>query len=339
MSGNKIKLGKTGDSRTRGKTKPQEPKTELPEKLTTYKGFYDFLLAKGYSRKTSESFIRDTQNFINWCNKENIPVEQASYSDILHYIQGIKQRVQQRTASAYVNSIKHYFRYLKDSGEIEENPVNQVQIRGIKRKKLYDILTKPELESLYHHFEIPSEESQYINQNWYQSSVLANKRNKVILGLMVYQGLTTTELTNLDEKEVKLREGTVYIKGTRRSNERVMKLEAFQIMDLMEYTLKTRAEILKLSGKESEKLFISSGTGTKLQNTIQKLIDKLHKQNSKVTNTKQIRASVITHWLKLYNLRQVQYMAGHRYISSTEAYLINDLDDLQEDINKYHPIG
>jgi len=32
-------------------------------------------------------------------------------------------------------------------------------------------------------------------------------------------------------------------------------------------------------------------------------------------------------------------MAGHRFISSTEAYLINDLEDLQEDINKYHPIG
>jgi integrase/recombinase XerD len=32
-------------------------------------------------------------------------------------------------------------------------------------------------------------------------------------------------------------------------------------------------------------------------------------------------------------------MAGHRYVSSTEAYLVNDMDDLQEDINKYHPIG
>jgi integrase/recombinase XerD len=32
-------------------------------------------------------------------------------------------------------------------------------------------------------------------------------------------------------------------------------------------------------------------------------------------------------------------MAGHRYVSSTEAYLINDLEDLQDDIEKYHPIG
>lgn len=40
-----------------------------------------------------------------------------------------------------------------------------------------------------------------------------------------------------------------------------------------------------------------------------------------------------------HNFREVQYRAGHRYVSSTENYLVNDLEDLQEDINKYHPIG
>jgi site-specific recombinase XerC len=92
---------------------------------------------------------------------------------------------------------------------------------------------------------------------------------------------------------------------------------------------------------------VSAGESEQFRNIIQKLIKKLNKQNSKacselgrtVTSVKQIHASVITHWLKIYNLRQVQYMAGHRYVSSTEAYLINDLDDLQEDITKFHPIG
>jgi integrase/recombinase XerD len=32
-------------------------------------------------------------------------------------------------------------------------------------------------------------------------------------------------------------------------------------------------------------------------------------------------------------------MAGHRYVSSTEAFLINDLEGLQEEIDKFHPIG
>lgn len=32
-------------------------------------------------------------------------------------------------------------------------------------------------------------------------------------------------------------------------------------------------------------------------------------------------------------------MAGHKYISSTEAYLTNYLDDWQKDIEHFHPIG
>ncbi|MGB3342779.1 MAG: hypothetical protein WBA61_02595 [Aequorivita sp.] len=50
-------------------------------------------------------------------------------------------------------------------------------------------------------------------------------------------------------------------------------------------------------------------------------------------------ASVITIWLGQYNLRKVQYLAGHRYISSTERYLQNDLENLHEMVNNFHPIG
>jgi integrase/recombinase XerD len=61
--------------------------------------------------------------------------------------------------------------------------------------------------------------------------------------------------------------------------------------------------------------------------------------NKQFINFQQIRASVITHWLKQYNLRQVQYMAGHRFISSTERYLAGQIEELQEEIDNYHPIG
>ena len=49
-------------------------------------------------------------------------------------------------------------------------------------------------------------------------------------------------------------------------------------------------------------------------------------------------ASVITKWLKQYNLREVQYLAGHRYISTTESYQQNDVEGLAEEINMYHPL-
>jgi len=65
----------------------------------------------------------------------------------------------------------------------------------------------------------------------------------------------------------------------------------------------------------------------------------LQRENPQVKSPKQIRASVITWWLKNYNLRQVQYMAGHKYVSSTERYQLNNLDKLQGRLEKLHPLN
>jgi integrase/recombinase XerD len=56
-------------------------------------------------------------------------------------------------------------------------------------------------------------------------------------------------------------------------------------------------------------------------------------------SAKQLRASVIVKWLEIYNLRKVQYMAGHRYISATEAYRQNEMEGLTEGVNQFHPLG
>jgi site-specific recombinase XerD len=155
---------------------------------------------------------------------------------------------------------------------------------------------------------------------------------------MLYQSLDSRDLKLLSLQDVKLREGKIFIPGTRKSNERELQLEALQIIDLMEYILKTRNEILQLSGKQSENLFVSIGTSERIANIMVYLVKGLQQLNKKVVSARQLKASVIVHWLKLYNLRQVQYMAGHRYVSSTESFLVNEMDGMIEDIDKYHPI-
>lgn len=337
-----IKLGKTRDSRTRKQpVKAVDVKAveNLLQELKNQQEFTHYLLLKGYSTTTTKRYVRDVEMFIKWVEKENVQIEQISYSDVLHYIQGKREHVKQRTISTTVNSIKHYFNFLAITDQTIENPTTQIQIKGVKRKTLYHILSKQELESLYNNFDIPDENNKDKNQNWFNPSQLTRKRNKVIIGLLIYQGLGSRELGLLTEKDIKLREGKIFIVGTRKSNERELKLEAPQVLDMMEYTLQIRKELLKLSNSTSEQLLVNSQGGNHFSNVLWYLLKQLKKQNKKINNIQQIRTSVITHWLKLHNLRQVQYMAGHRYVSSTEAYFVNDLDDLQEDITKFHPIG
>ena len=347
-----IKLGKTRDSRTRKQQVKavnvteqenllQELKDQKEPVLSEAEGFTEYLLLKGYSLSTIERYVKDSIKFTQWTAQENISIEQVSYSDVLYYIQNKRGKIKQASISKTVNSIKHYYNYLQLKEIVKDNPTQQIQIKGIKRKILYNVLSKQELESLFNNFEIPEENSRNKNQNWYASSVLTKKRNKIMLGLMIYQGLNGQELGNLKEVDLKLREGKIYIAGTRKSNERTLKLEAHQVLDMMEYTLKIRQEILNLkkNNSQSDLLFVNSQGGSSFHNVMGYLMKYLKKQNSNIQNLQQIRASVITHWLKQYNLREVQYRAGHRYVSSTEAYLVNDLEGLQEDIAKFHPIG
>jgi hypothetical protein len=43
--------------------------------------------------------------------------------------------------------------------------------------------------------------------------------------------------------------------------------------------------------------------------------------------------------MKQYNKRQAQYMAGHKYIPSTEMYEVQELESLTDALAKYHPFG
>jgi integrase/recombinase XerD len=330
---NKIHLGKTGTSRTRKKlVKITHP---LPATETT---FTNYLLRKGFSTSSVKRFTSDTNLFLKWLQKENIAVENVVYNDITSYLQSFKNIVQ-HTKGCYLRSVKHYFNYCIQQEQRQDNPAAFIQLKGIKRKSLYDILNRQELDSLYQHFTLPEEDNVADkNKNWFKTKALAQQRNKAILGLMLYQGLDVRDLKLVQVNDVKLREGTVQIPGTRRSNERVLPLEALQIMDLMEYSIKTREALLQLHQRKTNQLFISIGTGDNFGNMMTYLMQRLRKINKKVTCINQLKTSVIVHWLKLYNLREVQYKAGHRYVSSTEQYLANEMEGMLEDIDKYHPI-
>ncbi len=48
---------------------------------------------------------------------------------------------------------------------------------------------------------------------------------------------------------------------------------------------------------------------------------------------------MVQSWVKMYNLRKAQYLAGRQYISTTEGYLQNDMEGLKEEVQQFHPMG
>lgn len=301
--------------------------------------FKQFLESKELSSTTIKRYNTKVLNFISWLDKDNTEVENTTTKELtayLHYLQ--KKGLCNATRSHNLIALKHFFNWQILHNKRINNPAKHIKLRGTHTKKLHDIFTIIALEKLYNDYQIPNEDDKRNNRNWWQVHLLTRKRNKVALGLLIYQGLTTKEIDNLTLKDVQLREGKIYIQGNKKGAERNLELKSYQIMDLMEYQLKTREELLKLSNKESNQLFISNGKNAHSNDNWKRFAETLRTQHKKFKNFRQIRASVITHWLGMHNLRQVQYMAGHKHISSTETYLVNRLEDLQSDIDKYHPM-
>jgi len=308
------------------------------------KKFKEWLIIKGYSSKTIETIIKATAYFIAWTEKENITdISQASHNDIIAYIQHYNIRgTGKKTIAHYILHLKKYFDWLISEGEVTDNPCSNIKIKGIQRKVLHEILSMEELENLYNNYttEINLKKSETLKSSPPQQiQNLARRRNKIIVGLLIYQAARSEEILKLQTSDVKLREGKIFIAGTMRSNERTLKLESHQVFDLLDYLNDTRKRILHHRNitEPTQELFLQLGEGKNKSNLLSMLVIHLKQMNSKVKSIDQIRASVIVHWLKLYNLRKVQVMAGHRYISSTENYKANNLDDLKEDIKNYHP--
>ena len=65
----------------------------------------------------------------------------------------------------------------------------------------------------------------------------------------------------------------------------------------------------------------------------------LRRINPLVKNATQLKMSLVSHWLETKDLRVVQDMAGHRYVSSTERYQTCHLQSLQNDLDRFHPLG
>lgn len=301
---------------------------------TTYR---NYLIAKGYSTKTAKGMVECAAKFTAWMQASNLEVEAITYNDITAFVKSNQQRsIKAGSVQKILIGTRHYLNYLVESGIITHNPALALKLKNTKHKTVYNILSPEELETIYKNY--PSELAALPKGPPQGLNKLARKRNNVLLGILIYQGITAEDASNIQLKHLALREGQITIPGARRSNERTLKLEPPQIFDLYDYVNETRKEILRLTKKQSDQLFISTGTGSKLQNTLQKLMAELRQQNNQVESLDQIRASRITSWLKQHNKRKVQYMAGHKYVSSTEAYEANNIETLQEDIQRFYPV-
>ena len=309
-------------------------------------GFTAYLQAKNLAPSSITCYITYVEFFFMRVQKEDIQVSKA---DILKHLEYLKNRRGQQNITRKNNllALNHYFTYLYKDEQIIQNPCALLKIRGTQKKTLYKIYTPEELEQLYDNYYqlfVRGYDDSHIPKNQRKQSALCKDRNALVLSILVYQGTTTKEIDKIEMHDLDLTKATLKIRGGKKSNERVLPLQATQIGLFIHYLQSIRPKLLEYHTTETNKLFVPmpefSKRDTKNDTSMhifKGLTAKMKSIDKQFLNFKQVRASVIAFWLKTQGLRKTQYFAGHRYISSTEKYVPNNIDDLSDDINRLHP--
>ena len=285
--------------------------------------FKEYLHKRRLSPGSINTYNRQLKIFSTWLNSQSLPGQETTYTDLLAFIGYCKEKgLKPSYITKILGVVRHYFNYFKYTGQLKNNPAAGLYLKGRQRTIPHDLLSEEQLNEIY---------------NSFQEKGLAAKRNKAMLGLMIYQGLGTGELELLEPFSLLLREGKIQVPGAKKTNPRTLKLKAHQMIDLQQYESKTRGLILETTEKQSNKLFVSLGSSQRLHASIDKLIRKLRKKHEFFVNARQIRQSRLAIWIKQYDIRVVQYMAGHKYVSSTEKYQSSNLEDLKKELEKHHP--
>lgn len=315
--------------------------------------FTAYLQSKNLSPATITHYSWHIGLFLAWIEKEEI---QVTKPDILKYLEYLKTQRNLENVSRKVAliALNNYFTFLYRSEAIPANPCLLLKIRGTKKRTLHKTYSPEELERLYDNYYLlfvkNFDERCYASKlggipaNQRKQSLLSRERNAAILSILIYQGTTTKEIDKILLQDIDLAKATIKIRGGKKSNERTLPLKAQQIGLLMRYLQNIRPQLLEYFTTDNNYLFLplpeysKKETGNKnLMHIFKPLTTHIKSIDKTFLNFKQVRASVITQWLKTEGLRKAQYLAGHRYISSTERYLPNQIEGLINDIDKLHP--
>jgi len=270
------------------------------------------LTNKGYANLTIREHLRVIKELDIYLDKENITAAEMGYNDVLAYISYIhKKGVSASTQRNRITILKSYFNYQIKQGQRTDNPALDVKLKPSRRTVVSNMLTMEQLDELYNVF---------LNQpSRTNIAAIAHKRHSIILGLMIYQGLNTTDLKRLLVTDINLEEGIIKLPESKRTNPRIIALEAKQMLPIMQY----------INTKKGERMFVDS-----MHNTQAFILKKIAKITGERVTSQQIITSRVVIWLKQYNLRKVQYLCGFKYISSLEKYRVSSVDDLREKLEK-----
>jgi integrase/recombinase XerD len=258
---------------------------------------------KGYSQNTVAAYRNDLTQMAAFIAEEQAKGIIQSYDERLKsYLLKLREkRYSVATTARKVASAKSFFKFMVDSGRMKENPTQNLPSPQVSRHALRFLSPSEYQNLLAEPAKLPTPEA---------------KRDVVMLELLYATGLRISELVALNVKDIDLKQNCVHISSKRRvpfDHRLSLILENF-----------LRNDRLDLLYDEKEEALFLNRRGQRL--TRQGFWQIIKGYASKAGLGGKVTPQTLRHSFarrKLQSgteLRQLQQLLGHAYISSTRVY-------------------
>lgn len=285
--------------------------------------FVNYLsVERGYSLHTIKAYQKNLKEYVEFLKSKSIrKLDKVSRQDIVLYLAKLKDKhFSASTIAQNIASIRTFHKFLLREKFTSTLPTAELELPK-KPKMLPDVLSIEEVELLLS-----------------QPSGLDPKkvRDKAILELLYGTGLRASELVSLAIGEVDLELGFIrcYGKG---SKERVVPLGSYAKQALSEYAQHARPLLARRSSSDA---FFLNTRGEQLSRQGCWLIVKGYASQAGLRKIypHSLRHSFATHLLEGgADLRSVQELLGHAFVSTTQIYTHVSRDHLREVYLESHP--
>lgn len=227
--------------------------------------------------------------------------EEITEDDVKKYVAEKMSEHSSSSVIVFLAAIK--FAYLN---LLKKDPTISIK-RPKKEKKIPDVLTKQEVNSLF--------------------SCLNNQKSCLMMKLIYAAGLRVSELVNLKINDLNFNEKIGIVKQAKGKKDRI-----FNIPVSLELELKEQVEQQKQ--KNAEFLFSNPAKNTHLSSrNLQKIISRAAKKAeiTKSVHCHTLRHSFATHLLENnVDIRKIQELLGHSDLSTTQIYTHISREELKK---------
>jgi integrase/recombinase XerC len=287
--------------------------------------FIEYLqMEKNYSQYTIVHYQHDIREFFLFMAEQALnDVETVQYSDARLYLTKLyDKKLSRKTVAKKISTLRSFYKFLLREKYIVENPFALVTIPKAE-KRLPNFFYEDELQILFHSCE---------------TDTPLGERNKALLEILYGTGIRVSECCQICLKDLDFYLSTVLVHG-KGQKERYVPFGSCAKDSLEKYINNGRKKLLE--GKEKiEALFVNHRGGPLTTRGVREILNKMIEKSAldSSIHPHKLRHSFATHLLNNgADLRSVQELLGHSFLSSTQVYTHVTNEHLRKTYMSHHP--